>query len=77
MHYDHYAPVDTVFSAVDKFFSLCILTDQPTPYSQLTKIASIIFNKTHFFMDPLKNEKKINHCKKSILSSKYMFKNIQ
>ena len=46
MHYNPNAPVDTVFSAVIKFYSLCILTDQPTPYSQLTEIAFIIFNKT-------------------------------
>ena len=29
IHYDPNTPVDSVFSAVDKFWDLCILTDQP------------------------------------------------
>ena len=50
MHYDPNTPVDSVFSAVDKFRDLCILTDQPKLDSQLTNIAYIIFNKPRFFM---------------------------
>ena len=54
MHYDPNTPVDSVFSAVDKFCDLCILTDQPKMDSQLTNIAYIIFNKPRFFMEALK-----------------------
>ena len=54
MTYDPNTPVDTVFSAVDKFRDLCILTEQPKTDAQLTNIAYIIFNKPRFFMDSLK-----------------------
>jgi len=54
MTYDPNTPVDTVFSAVDRFRDLCILTQQPKSDSQLTNIAYIIFNKPRFFMDSLK-----------------------
>ena len=45
MTYDPATPVDTVFSVVDKFRDLCILTEQPKSDAQLTNIAYIIFNK--------------------------------
>ena len=48
MTYDLSTPVDTVFSVVDKFRDLCILTDQPKTDAQLTNVAYIIFNKPHF-----------------------------
>ena len=55
MTYDPTTPVDTVFSVVDKFRDLCILTEQPKTDAQLTNVAYIIFNKPRFFMDSLKN----------------------
>ena len=39
MTYDPNTPVDTVFSIVDKFRDLCILTKQPKSDKQLTNIA--------------------------------------
>ena len=48
MTYDLSTPVDTVFSVVDKFRDLCILTDQPKTDAQLTNVAYIIFNKPRF-----------------------------
>ena len=55
MTYDPSTPVDTVFSVVEKFRGLCILTEQPKTDAQLTNVAYIIFNKPWFFMDSLKN----------------------
>ena len=54
MHYDPNTPLDSVFSAVDKFRDLCILTDKLKMDSQLTNIAYILFNKPRFFMEALK-----------------------
>ena len=54
MHYNPTTPVDTVFSTVDKFWDLCILTDQLKSDSQLTNIVYILFNKPRFFMEVLK-----------------------
>ena len=44
MHYDPSSSVNAVFSAVEKFRNLCILTDQPKSDNQLTDISYIIFN---------------------------------
>ena len=46
--YDPNTPVNTVFSIVNKFCNLCILTDQPKTDAQLTNVAYIIFNKPRF-----------------------------
>ena len=54
MHYDPTKPVDTVFSATDRFRDLYILTDKPKSDNQLTNISYIIFNKLQIFMDSLK-----------------------
>ena len=54
MHYDPTSSVDAVFSAVDKFWDLCILTEQPKSDGQLTNISYIIFNKPRCFTDALK-----------------------
>ena len=55
MTYDPNTPVDTVFSVIDKFRDLCILTKQPKSDGQLTNIVYIIFNKPRFFMESLKS----------------------
>ena len=52
MHYNPNTLVDSVFSTVDKFRDLCILTDQPKLDSQLTNISYIIFNKPRFSWNP-------------------------
>ena len=48
MHYNPNTPVDSVFSAINKFRDLCILTGQPKSDEQLTNMAYIIFNKPRF-----------------------------
>ena len=55
MTYDPSISVDTVFSVVDKFRDLYILTDQPKTGAQLTNVAYIIFDKPRLFMDLKKN----------------------
>ena len=55
MTYDPNTPVDTVFSVIDKFCDLCVLTKQPKSDRQLTNIAYIIFNKPQFLMESLKS----------------------
>ena len=52
MIYDPNIPVDTVFSVIDKFCDLCVLTKQPKSDGQLTNIAYIIFNKPRFLWNP-------------------------
>ena len=74
MHYDPNTPVDSVFSAVDKFRDLCKLIDQPKSDSQLTNISYIIFNKPRFFMESLKHWNKKEQSKKLILHSRFIFK---
>ena len=54
MYYDPNTPVDNVFSAVNKFRDLYILTEQPKSDGLLTNIAYIIFNMPRFFMESLK-----------------------
>ena len=57
--------MDSAFSAVDKFWDLCIVTDQPKMDSQLTNIAYIIFNKPWFFTEALKTWNKQDNTNKT------------
>ena len=55
MHYDPNTSVNAVFSAVDKFRDLCFFTKQGKSDNQLTNILYIIFDKSHCFMNTLKD----------------------
>ena len=65
MHYHPNTTVDSVFSAIDKFDDMCILTGQPKSDSQLTNISYIIFNKPRFFMESLKHWNKKEQSEKT------------